>query len=356
MTVNEIAEKIDAEVIGDGGTAIHGIAKIEEAGEGEITFISNPKYFKYFESTNASAVIISKTTDIEKLPNRTPWPVLLPVDDPYVSFLFILQMFNPPPEVLPPGVHPTAVIPANARIADDVRIGSHVVIGENCSIGARSVVAHGTVIGDDVRIGEDTVLYPNITVREGCRIGNRVVIHSSTVVGSDGFGFAPQKDGTYKKIPQTGIVVIDDDVEIGSNCSIDRATMGETRIGRGVKLDNLIQVAHNVVIGENTVIAAQTGISGSTKIGKQCILAGQVGIVGHVEIADNVTIAGQSGIPKSIKKAGTYFGYPAKEISRSLRIEGVIRNLPELMNEVQTLKKELEQLKRTSADPNTSQE
>ncbi len=356
MTIHEIAEKIDANIIGDGGISIHGIAKIEEADAGEITFIANQKYEKYLDSTRASAVIISKKIDVENLPRRETPPVVLQVDDPYVAFLFVLRMFNPPPEVLPPGIHPTAVIPESVRLADDVRIGAHVVLGENCSIGARRVVAHSTILGDNVRIGEDTTLYPNITVREGCRIGARVIIHSGTVVGSDGFGFAPQKDGTYSKIPQTGIVVIDDDVEIGSNCSIDRATMGETRIGKGVKLDNLIQVAHNVTIGDNTVIAAQTGISGSTKVGKQCILAGQVGIVGHVEIADNVTIAAQSGIPKSIKKSGTYFGYPAKEFSRSLRIEAVIRNLPELMNDVQNLNKELERIKNKSEDTNSSQE
>jgi len=350
MTINQIAEKIDAEVIGDGGISINGVAKIEEAGAGEITFLSNTKYHKYLETTKASAVIVSKSIDVDSLTKRKDSPVFLRADDPYVSFLFILRLFNPPRDILPPGIHPTAVIPESANLADDVRIGAHVVIGEECSIGARSVIAHNTVLGDNVTIGDDTILHPNITVREGCRIGSRVMIHSGTVVGSDGFGFAPQKDGRYEKIPQVGIVVIEDDVEIGSNCSIDRATMGETRILKGVKLDNLIQVAHNVIIGENTVVAAQSGISGSTKIGKQCVLAGQVGLVGHIEIADNVIIAAQSGIPKSIKKAGTYFGSPAKEMSRSLRIEAVVRNLPELSQEVEHLKKELAQLKDSTSE------
>jgi len=354
MTVNDIAEKIQAEVIGDGGIVIQGVAKIEEAGEGHIAFISNPKYLKYLAVTNASAVIVSRSIAKEKLPERTTLPVLLKVEDAYTSFLRVLHMFYPPPDILPPGIHHTAMIADTAQLGDEVRIGAHVVIGENCKLGDRTVVAHGTVLGDNVQIGDETLLYPNISIREGCIIGSRVIIHSGTVVGSDGFGFVPQDDGSYSKIPQTGIVVIEDDVEIGSNCSIDRATMGETKICKGVKLDNLIQVAHNVVIGKNTVIAAQTGISGSTKIGKQCILAGQVGIVGHIEITDNVIIAAQSGVPKSLKKPGTYFGYPAKEHGRALRIEAVIRQLPELVKDIENLKKEIAQLKNSAVDTGTS--
>ncbi|MBU2472094.1 MAG: UDP-3-O-(3-hydroxymyristoyl)glucosamine N-acyltransferase, partial [Bacteroidetes bacterium] len=224
-------------------------------------------------------------------------------------------------------------------------IGAYVVIGENCSIGANTTIWHGTVISDDVEIRCDTLIYPNVSIRELSKIGNRVIIHSGTVVGSDGFGFAPKPDGTYEKIPQRGKVVIEDDVEIGSNCSIDRATLGETRIKRGAKLDNLIQIAHNVVIGENTVIAAQTGISGSTKIGDNCILAGQVGIVGHIKIANRTTIAGQSGISKSITQEGkTYFGLIALEISEARRVMVAQRQLPELINEIQALKKRISEL------------
>lgn len=346
MTVHEIAEKIQAEVIGDGGISIHSVGKIEEAGAGQISFIANPKYLRYLADTNASAVIISNSIADDALPKREEMPVLLRTADAYKAFLHVLQLFNPPSQILPPGVHPTAVIAQSTEIGAHVRIGAHVVIGENCSVGPETVIAHGTVIGDNVHVGEKTILYPNITIREGCKIGSRVIIHSGTVVGSDGFGFAPGEDGRYSKIPQTGIVVIEDDVEIGSNCSLDRATLGETRICKGVKLDNLIQIAHNVVIGENTVIAGQSGIAGSTKIGKQCILAGQVGIVGHIEITDNVIIGGQSGIQKSLKKPGTYFGYPAKEHGRALRIEAVIRQLPELLKEIEDLKKEVAQLKK----------
>jgi UDP-3-O-[3-hydroxymyristoyl] glucosamine N-acyltransferase len=354
MTVHEIAEKIQADIIGNGGISIHSVGKIEEAGAGQISFIANPKYLKYLAVTNASAVIISNTVPGDSVPKRQEMPVLLRTADAYTAFLHVLQLFNPPSQIIPPGVHATAVVAKNTRISNEVRIGAHVVIGENCSIGSETVIAHGTVIGDNVDVGEKTILYPNITIREGCKIGSRVIIHSGTVVGSDGFGFAPGKDGRYSKIPQTGIVVIEDDVEIGSNCSLDRATLGETRICKGAKLDNLIQVAHNVVIGENTVIAAQTGIAGSTKIGKQCILAGQVGIVGHIEITDNVIIGGQSGIPKSLTKPGKYFGYPVKEHSRALRIEAVIRQLPELLKEIENLKKDVAELKKTKEATGTS--
>ncbi len=344
MTVNEIAQQINAEVTGDGGVTIRNVAKIEEAGEGDITFIANPKYARYLATTTASAVIIDLHHVIETPSQSIRRPAFLRVADPYAAFILVLRLFNPPPEIVPRGIHPSAVIPETARIGNDVRIGAHVVIGEHAQLAAGARIGHGTVIGDNVQIGEDTLLYPNVTVNYGCRIGARTIIHSGTVVGSDGFGFSPKSDGSYEKIPQTGIVVIEDDVEIGSNCSLDRATMGETRICRGVKLDNLIQIAHNVVVGENTVIAAQAGISGSTKIGKNCIIAGQVGIIGHLEIADRVTIGAQSGIPKGISKAGsTYFGYPAKERGRALRIEAVIRQLPEFFAEFTAMKRKLEQ-------------
>jgi UDP-3-O-[3-hydroxymyristoyl] glucosamine N-acyltransferase len=345
MTVKEIAEYINAELIGDGGVTIAHVAKIEEAGRGDVTFIANPKYFKYLESTSASAVIVEKTFDTAPFTQSENPPVFLKAKDPYTAFLLLLRLFNPPADIVPPGIHPTAIIPSGARLGADVRIGAYVVVGEGVSIGDRTAIGHGTVIGDNANIGEDTLLYPNVTVREGCIVGSRVIIHSGTVIGSDGFGFAPKGDGSYEKIPQTGIVVIEDDVEIGSNCSVDRATLGATRISKGAKLDNLIQIAHNVVVGEHTVIAAQSGISGSTKIGNGCIIAGQVGIVGHIEIADKVTIAAQSGIAKSITKPGaTYFGYPAKEHGRALRIEGVIRQLPELYSEINELRKKVDAL------------
>ncbi|MBU1298364.1 MAG: UDP-3-O-(3-hydroxymyristoyl)glucosamine N-acyltransferase [Bacteroidetes bacterium] len=345
MTLKEIARLVSGEISEGEEVVIHHLAKIEEAENGDITFLSNPKYSKYLASTRASAVLISKDTEFKELSQRKESIYLVKVENPYLAFLKLIDVFYPAPKPLSKGIHPTAVIASSAKIDLSASIGAYVVIGENCSIGANTTIWHGTVISDDVEIRCDTLIYPNVSIRELSKIGNRVIIHSGTVVGSDGFGFAPKPDGTYEKIPQRGKVVIEDDVEIGSNCSIDRATLGETRIKRGAKLDNLIQIAHNVVIGENTVIAAQTGISGSTKIGDNCILAGQVGIVGHIKIANRTTIAGQSGISKSITQEGkTYFGLIALEISEARRVMVAQRQLPELINEIQALKKRISEL------------
>ena len=340
MKASEIALLIGARVDGNADAEISGIAKIEEAKTGEITFLANLKYEKYVSTTKASAVIVPEDFKTE----RTDL-VLLRAKDPYVAFVFALQRMLPPPEPLSVGIHPSAYVSPKAKVGKDVRIGAFVCILDNVKLGDRTAISHGTIIGGDAEVGEDSLIYPNVTVYQGCRIGKRVIIHSGTVVGSDGFGFAPKRDGTYEKIPQLGIVVIEDDVEIGSNCSIDRATLGETKICKGVKIDNLVQVAHNVVIGDNTVIAAQSGISGSTKVGKNCVIAGQVGIVGHIEIADNTTVAAQSGVSKSIKESGKiYFGTPAKEIRESKRIEGALRMLPKLLEEFTALQHKVEKL------------
>jgi UDP-3-O-[3-hydroxymyristoyl] glucosamine N-acyltransferase len=336
----DIAKFLNCELIGNEDVEIKRVAEIQSAVDGDITFIANPKYEKFFDTTKASAVIVGKNF----AKRRDDLSILL-VDDPYFAFVKVLKLLNPPVELLPPGIHPTAVVSESAVLGENVRIGANAVIGERVRIGNNTTIMPGVVIGDDVEIGNDVLIYPNVTIYHKCKIGNRVIIHSGTVIGSDGFGFAPRPDGSYEKIPQVGIVVIEDDVEIGSNCSIDRATLGETVIKRGAKLDNLIQIAHNVVIGENTVIAAQTGIAGSTKIGKNCVLAGQVGIVGHIEIADRTTIAAQSGVSKSITEPGkVYFGYPAREHSVALRIEGAIRQLPDLIKEFRDLKSKIEKL------------
>jgi len=337
---------VGAEIVGDEALELREVAKIEEAGEGDLTFLANPRYRKFVETTKASAILVSKSFDVRTVRRALPLTYLL-VQDPYISFLHVLQKFHPPVEALLKGIHSTAVIAKSATLGENPSVGAHVVIGEQCRIGANVRIHPGTVIGDGVALGDDVLLYANVTVRERCALGSRVIVHSGTVIGSDGFGFLPRKDGTYEKIPQRGAVVIEDDVEIGSNCSVDRATLGETRIRRGAKLDNLIQVAHNVTIGENTVIAAQTGISGSTKIGKNCVIGGQVGLVGHIEIADNVTLGAQSGITKSITKQGsTYSGYPAKEHMKSLRMEGALRQLPELLDTIRTLEKKVQDLER----------
>lgn len=345
MKLRDIAALLHAETVGNDAMDIRGVAKIEEATEGEIAFIANPKYTKFLGTTRASAVIVSRKLEVAG--NGASLPTLLRVDDPYASFLKVLVTFNPPGDPLPPGVHHTAVIAPSAHLGADVRIGAFVVVGERCSIGDRTMIAHGTVIGDDAKIGSTSLLYANVTVREGCIIGSRVIIHSGVVVGSDGFGFAPRPDGTFEKIPQLGIVVIEDDVELGANTTIDRATLGETRIKKGVKLDNLIQVAHNVVIGENTVSAAQAGISGSTKVGKNTMIGGQVGITGHLEIADGTKLGAQSGIHHSIHQPGkTFFGSPAYPQREAFRIQGAVAQLPDLLNTVRELQKKVEMLEK----------
>jgi UDP-3-O-[3-hydroxymyristoyl] glucosamine N-acyltransferase len=345
MKLREIASLVGGTLAGGDETEILRVAKIEEAGTGDITFLANLKYKKHLATTGASAVLIAADAEFEELGRRSEPIHCVRVADPYSAFLRLIGVFHPPVQPPAPGIHPTAVIGEKTQIAPGVYVGPHVCIGNGCSIGTGTYVYAGTVLADQVVVGEHSILSANVTVREQCRIGDRVIIHSGAVIGSDGFGFAPQPDGRYEKIPQRGIVVVGDDVEIGANCTIDRATIGETRIGRGVKLDNLIQIAHNVSIGENTVIAAQTGISGSTSIGNNCAIAGQVGTVGHIHIADRTTIGAQSGIHKGITEPGkTWFGYPARELHEQLRIEAVIRQLPELLRTIRELQTRIGEL------------
>jgi len=345
MRLNEIARIVGGAIEGDANTEIRHLSKIEEAGPGDITFLANPKYAKHLVATSASAVLVPRDAVIKELALRTAPIHLVKVDDPYRAFLTLIDVFYPPAARLSKGVHSTAVVAGSATLGTDFAIGANVHVGERCKIGSNVSLHPGVVLYDDAEVGDDSLLYANVTVREQCKIGKRVIVHSGTVIGSDGFGFAPTQSGEYEKIPQRGIVVVEDDVEIGANCAIDRATIGETRIGRGVKLDNLIQVAHNVVIEENTVIAAQTGISGSTKVGKNCIIAGQVGIVGHIVVPDRTTIGAQSGVSRSFREPGkTYFGYPAKEHSLALRMEGALRQLPELLVEIRDMKRRLQEL------------
>lgn len=344
MTLSDIAGMLRGQVVGDAGVEISGLAKIEEAEPGEITFLSNPKYSRHLTTTRASAVLVARGSDNSSVARRGVPIQLVEVDDPYLAFLTLVEYFHPPADLPPRSVHESAVVPATARLGSNVSLGAFVVLGERCTIGDNAVLYPGTVLHEGVEIGNDTMIYANVTVRERCRIGARCVIHSGTVIGSDGFGFAPKPDGTYEKIPQRGIVVIEDDVEVGANCAIDRATIGETRIKRGVKLDNLIQIAHNVEIAEHTVIAALTGISGSTKIGAFSRIGGQVGFAGHLRIAEKTQIAAQSGVAKSITEAGRkYFGSPAKEIGHAFRVEAALNQLPELVREVRELRRKLDE-------------
>lgn len=344
-TLSDLARLVGGTIVGGGDAEIAGVAKIEDAEPGDITFLSDLRYRKHLLTTRATAVLVAEGSLFQELDRRSAPLRVVAVRDPYEAFLVMVDRFHPSPPPLPAGIHPTAVVAGSARVSALAAVGAHVVIGERCTVADRASLHPGTVLGDDVAIGADSLLYMNVSVREGCTIGKNVIIHPGTVIGSDGFGFLPRKDGSYKKIPQRGIVVIEDDVEIGANCTIDRATIGETRIGRGVKLDNLVHVAHNVVIGEDTAIAAQTGISGSSKIGRQCAFGGQVGLVGHIEIAEKTTIGAQSGVPKSITEPGkTWFGYPARELHETLRIEGAVRQLPALLNELRELQKRIHDL------------
>jgi UDP-3-O-[3-hydroxymyristoyl] glucosamine N-acyltransferase len=352
MTIREIAALLGGQVEGDDSTEIRGVAKIDQAGEGDITFLANPKYTRYLGSTRASAVIVGKTLSLEETgPAR---PVLVRVDDPYVCFLKVLVTFHPPEPFLPPGIHPSAVIHPEASLAPDVRVGAGAVLGRRVTVGRGSMVGHGVILCDGVTVGEECLFHPGVLVREGCIIGSRVILQPGAVIGSDGFGFAPTASGAYDKIPQLGIVVLEDDVEIGANTTVDRATLGETRIRRGTKLDNLIQIAHNVTVGEHTVMAAQAGVSGSTKIGSHCMVGGQVGFTGHIEIGDRIKVGAQSGVHHSLTTPGGYLGYPALPQREAMRVMASLTHLPGALAELRELKARVEQLEREAGRNPTS--
>ncbi|HFB67397.1 MAG TPA: UDP-3-O-(3-hydroxymyristoyl)glucosamine N-acyltransferase [Calditrichae bacterium] len=329
-TLHEIARHINGVIEGDGDLEIHSPAEIASAEKGQITFLANPRYQHYLETTQASAIIVDRTTPV---PEHL---AAVRVEDPYVAFLQVVRLFFPPREFLDPGVHPTAVVDASARLGDDVRIGANAVIGKGVSIGDGSRIFPGVVIMENVKIGKNCVLYPGVVIREDCEIGDHVILHSGVVIGSDGFGFAFQQ-GKYEKIPQVGRVVIESNVEIGANTAIDRATLGETRIGEGTKIDNLVQIAHNVRIGKHCVMSGQVGIAGSTHIGDYCVFGGQVGVNGHIRIGNKVTVAAKAGVTKDIEDGQTVFGFPARPIQKMRRIEATISQLPELVKRIRQL-------------------
>jgi UDP-3-O-[3-hydroxymyristoyl] glucosamine N-acyltransferase len=336
MKLSEIAEYLQGELVADSDLEIIGLAKIESAKPGELTFLANRKYTKYLNETHASAVIVLKNQQSVKLPH-------IKVDDPYLAFLKVLKLLHSGELPKFSGIHSTVIIPDSAIIGDRVTIGAYVYLGEGVRIGNNTIIYPNCTILDNVIIGENSVIYPNVSIRENCQIGNHVILHNGAVIGSDGFGFVPMDD-RYEKIPQIGRVVIGNDVEIGANTTIDRATMGETIIKKGCKIDNLVQIAHNVVIEENTVIAGQSGISGSTKIGKHVTMAGQVGIVGHVTIGDNAVLAAQSGITKDMPEGEIWFGSPALPIMKQKKIEVCLRHLPELTKKIHQLEKSIIEL------------
>jgi UDP-3-O-[3-hydroxymyristoyl] glucosamine N-acyltransferase len=329
MTTGEIAQMLGGTLVGDGGVIIRGMAKIESAGPSDLSFVANVKYLAHLETTRAGAVLVAPGV-------KAPTCTAIEVNDPYFSFLLLLERFHPRTVWLDPGVHPTAVVAPDARLGENVSIGAFSYVGPRSVVGAGTQIFPHAVIGADVQIGDHCEIHSHTSLREGVRLGNRVVVQDGAVIGSDGFGFAPTPDG-YRKVPQLGVVQIADDVEIGANTTIDRATLGETTIGRGTKLDNLIQVAHNVTIGTDTVIAAQTGISGSAHIGDRCQIGGQAGIVGHVKIGNRVGIAAKAGVPGNIGDDEIYSGTPARPHALWKRIEASLTRLPDLFKRVREL-------------------
>jgi len=333
LTTGEIAEKIGARLEGNGQVLICGAAPIESAGSDEISFVANKRYEKYLVVTKAGAVVVDNDTPCS---NNS----ILRHSHPYLAFAKIIDLLYPPEQHLASGVHPSSVIDKAAQIAPTAGIGPFCQIEAVSKIGSNCRLVSSVYVGKNVTLGENCLVYPGVMIMNDSQIGKNAIIHSSTVIGSDGFGFVPTAEG-IKKIRQIGWVEIGDDVEIGSNVSIDRGALGPTRIGSGTKIDNLVQIAHNVQIGENCLIVAQVGISGSTKLGKNVILAGQVGTVGHIEIGDGAMVGAQSGVSKSIPPGVSMAGYPARPLIESKRIEASMTRLPELLKRVRELERKL---------------
>lgn len=337
FSAQQIAGFLNGTVEGNPGTKVSNLSKIEEGVEGTMTFLANPKYTQFIYTTRASVVVVSK----DFTPSQAIEATLIRVDDPYQSFAKLLEMFNSM-TACKTEVSSQAFIAASAKTGKELSVGAFSVIGENAVVGDNVRIYPQVYIGDNVKIGNNCTFYPGVKIYRDCVIGNDCTLHSGVIIGSDGFGFAPQNDSNYKKVPQIGNVILEDHVEVGSNTTIDRATLGSTIIRRGVKLDNLIQVAHNVEIGENTVIAAQAGISGSTKIGKNCMIAGQVGIIGHITIADGVKIGAQSGIGGSITQEGAMvLGSPAIDVKKTRRNYIHLSNLDEIVRRINHIEKVL---------------
>lgn len=348
FTIDQVAGMLGGEVRGDGTESIHMLARIQEAKKGQISFLSNPKYEQYIYTTQASAVIVNR----DFVPRKPVSATLIAVDDAYISFTALLEEYHKLMSFQKAGIEQPSYAGENVTTGSNIYRGAFSYIGNNVRIGNNVKVYPHVFIGDDVVIGDNTILHPNVKIYAGTRIGSHCVLHAGVIIGSDGFGFAPQEDGTYKTIPQLGNVVIEDNVSIGANTVIDCATLsGDSTIVReGVKLDNLIQVAHNVEIGRNTVIAAQTGISGSTRVGENCVIAGQVGLAGHITLANRTSIGAQAGVLKSIADEGAQIiGSPAFDKKEYFRTYAVFKQLPDLNNRLRELQKKLLQLEREVA-------
>lgn len=336
FSASQIAAMTGGSVEGDGEVLISSFAKIEEGHPGAISFLANPKYAHYIYDTKSSAVLVSKTFE----PERDVHCTLIRVEDPYATVASLLQMVEQMMRPVHCGIEQPCFVAEGVEIPSDAYVGAFAYIGKGAKIGKGAQIYPQAYVGENVEIGEHAVVYAGAKIYHHCVIGSRSVIHAGAVIGADGFGFAPV-DGHYNKIPQIGNVVIEEDVEIGANTTVDRATMGSTRVRKGSKLDNLIQVAHNCVIGENTVMAAQSGVAGSTRIGSQCMIGGQVGFAGHIEVGDNVQIGAQSGIPSSVKSGSRLMGTPAIDAAKFARQFVLVKNLPSIADRLKTLENKI---------------
>lgn len=344
FTAKQIAAYVGGEIVGDENATVCTFAKIEEGVKGALSFLSNPKYASYIYDTQSSIVLVNNNF----VPEKPIQATLIKTANAYESLAKLMALYesvNPKKK----GISTMTSIAASATIGEDVYIGPFVYIGENAVIGNNTIIEANTSIGDNATIGSNCLLYNNVTIYHDCKVGNRCILHAGSVVGSDGFGFAPGANG-YEKIPQIGIAILEDDVEIGANTCIDRATMGATIIKRGVKLDNMVQVAHNVIIDEHTVMAAQCGVAGSTKVGNWCMVGGQAGISGHIKIGNQVKVGGHSGVTNNVQDGKAVMGFPAFEHTQFARAAVIFKKLPEMYREMDSLKKEIESLKQQLAD------
>ena len=344
FTAKQIAAYIGGEIVGDKNATVSTFAKIEEGMPGALSFLSNPKYTAYIYDTQSSIVLVNS----DFVPEKPIKATLIKTANAYESLAKLMMLYE---SVKPKkrGISSMASVAESATIGENVYIGPFVYVGEKAVVGDNTIIEANASVGDGASVGSDCILYNNVTIYHGCKVGNRCILHAGSVVGSDGFGFAPGANG-YDKIPQIGIAILEDDVELGANTCIDRATMGATVIKRGVKLDNLVQVAHNVVIDEHTVMAAQCGVAGSTKIGSWCMMGGQTGISGHIQIGNQVKVGGHSAIANSVKDGKAVMGYPAFDHTPFARASVVFKKLPEMYREMDTLKKEIESLKQQLAN------
>lgn len=343
FSASQIALLINGTVEGDPNATVGSFGKIEEAGVGQLSFLANPRYEEYLYTTKATIIIVNESLELRQAVS----PALIRVKDAYSAFATLLGKYQEFKQQQLKGVQQPVYISATASYSDDVFIGAFAYLGENVKIGVGTKIYPGVFLGDNVIVGNNTTLHPGVKILHSCKIGNNVTIHAGTVIGSDGFGFAPQADGSFSKVPQIGNVVVEDDVEIGANSTIDRATIGSTIIRKGAKLDNLIQIAHNVEIGYSTVVAAQAGISGSTKVGNGVMIGGQAGIVGHIHIGDGAKINAQSGVSKDLEPGKAVTGSPAHDYTSALRSQALNRKLPELEKRIKELEQAIAQLKPT---------